>query len=226
VVRVDLHEDSLEIVATSAGERGLTVGEFARGRHAIAAVNGDYYDAALWPIGLAMGDGVVWAEANERVRREEVVGVGRGRVRIFPRADPLRVPKRWMKGAVAGWPMIVEHCSPVATLPGSDYFTNAPHPRTAVGLSKHRRYLLLAVVDGRREGVPGLTLPELARLMVESGACTALNLDGGGSSALWVRDRIVNLPSDGVERKVGNHLGVTVATARGSNPAPPPGDAP
>ena len=141
-------------------------------------------------------------------RQQEVLGVGSGRARIFPRAAPLREPKRWMTGAVAGWPQVVENCAPVAALPGSAHFTLAPHPRTAVGLSRDRRTLLLVVADGRREGVPGLTLPELAAVMVEAGACTALNLDGGGSSALWLRDRIVNRPSDGFERKVANHLGV------------------
>lgn len=208
VVRVDLRVKSLEVVATAATERGLTVGDFARGRGAVVAINGDYFGADLNPIGLAMGDGAVWAQADERVRRQEVVGVGPGRVRIFPRAEPLREPRRWMTGAVSGWPMVVEDCAPVARLPGSAHFTLAPHPRTAVGLTRDRRRLLLVVADGRREGVPGLTLPELATLMVEFGACTALNLDGGGSSALWLRDRIVNQPSDGFERRVANHLGV------------------
>jgi exopolysaccharide biosynthesis protein len=132
-------------------------------------------------------------------------------VAIFPRAQPLRQPKRWMTGAVSGWPMIVQDCAAVATLPGSDHFTRAPHPRTAVGLSKDRRGLLLVVADGRRAGVPGPTLPELAALLLELGACTAVNLDGGGSSALWVRDRIVNQPSDGAERRVANHLAVVEA---------------
>jgi exopolysaccharide biosynthesis protein len=208
VVRVTLATASLEVVASAATERGLTVSEFARVRGAIVAINGDYFDPALNPVGLAMGAGEVWARADERVRREEVVGVGHGRARIFPRAEPLREPKRWMTGAVAGWPMLVEDCAPIESLPGSAHFSLAPHPRTAVGLSKDRRRLLLVVADGRREGVPGLTLPELAALLVEVGACTALNLDGGGSSALWLRDRIVNRPSDGVERKVANHLGV------------------
>lgn len=208
VVRVDLHVRSLEVVASAAAERGLTVSEFARGRNAVVAINGDYFDPALNPIGLAMGDGAVWARANEQLRRQEVVGVGPGRVRIFPRAEPLREPKRWMTGAVAGWPMVVEDCAPVAALPGSAHFTLAPHPRTAIGLSKRRRELLLLVADGRRAGTPGVTLPELAALMIEVGACTALNLDGGGSSTLWLRDRIVNQPSDGFERKVANHLGV------------------
>lgn len=211
VVRVDLRAAPLGVVASSATERGLTVSEFARGRGALVAVNGDYFDTSLAPVGLAMGDGAVWARPNEQVRRQEVVGVGHRRVRIFPRAAPLGEPKRWMTGAVSGWPMVVEHCAPVAQLPGSAHFTLAPHPRTAVGLSKNRRSLLLVVVDGRREEVPGLTLPELAALMVEVGACTAVNLDGGGSSALWLRDRIVNRPSDGVERAVANHLGVVAA---------------
>ena len=83
-----------------------------------------------------------------------------------------------------------------------------------MGLSRDRRTLLILVADGRREGVPGLTLPELAAVMVEAGACTALNLDGGGSSALWLRDRIVNRPSDGFERKVANHLGVVEVRRR------------
>jgi exopolysaccharide biosynthesis protein len=207
-VRIDLRRRSLEVVATAAEERGLTVSEFARGRAATVAINGDYFDTAMNPIGLAMGDGVVWARAQENLRREEVVGVGGRRVRLYPRARPLTEPKRWMTGAIAGWPMVVTDCAPVADLPGSDHFTRAPHPRSAVGLSRNRRELLLVVADGRREGVPGLTLPELASLMVELGACTALNLDGGGSSTLWLGDRIVNRPSDGSERPVANHLAV------------------
>lgn len=207
-VRIDLDAPRLAVVASAASERGATVGEFARARGAIVAINGDYFTPEFDPIGLAMGDGVVWARAGAHARRQEVIGVGDGRVRIFPRARPLQEPKRWMTGAVSGWPMVVEDCVVLAELPGSPQFTLAPHPRSAVGLSGDRRLLLLVVADGRRDGVPGLTLPELGALMVELGACTALNLDGGGSTALWLRDRIVNQPSDGPERRVANHLGV------------------
>jgi exopolysaccharide biosynthesis protein len=211
-VRVDLDSACLTVATTPAGDRGVTVSEFARRHRAVVAINGDYFDAALNPIGLAMGGGEVWAQADERVRRQEVVGVGGRRVEIFRRAAPLRDPEPWMTGAISGWPMVVEDCTPVAKLPGSDYFTNAPHPRTAVGLSADRGRLLLLVADGRGEDVPGPTLPELAALLVEVGACTALNLDGGGSSALWLDDRIVNRPSDLVERPVANHLAVVPAT--------------
>lgn len=207
-VRVDLDAACVAVVATPAADRGLTVSEFAARHGAVVAINGDYFDPALNPIGLAMGGGEVWAHADERIRRQEVVGVGGRQVEIFPRATPLREPAPWMTGAISGWPMVVEDCAPVAKLPGSDHFTKAPHPRTAIGLSADRRRLLLVVADGRRENVPGPTLPELAVLMVEVGACTAVNLDGGGSSALWLGNRIVNRPSDLVERPVANHLAV------------------
>jgi exopolysaccharide biosynthesis protein len=218
--RADLDAECVQVIASAADDRGLTVSEFARRHAATVAVNGDYFDLELDPVGLAMGDGVVWAPASDMVRRQEVVAVAGRRVEIRPRTKPLREPEPWMAGAVSGWPMLVSQCRPVEQLPGSDHFTRAPHPRTAVGLSGDGRRMLMLVADGRREGVPGPTLPELAGLMVELGACTALNLDGGGSSALWVGDRIVNEPSDGLERRVGNHLAVVTAPGCGAGSLP------
>ena len=62
------------------------------------------------------------------------------------------------------------------------------HPRTAAGVSRDGRTLLLLVVDGRQPGWSiGATLPELAQMMIEAGAWNAVNLDGGGSSAMWYR---------------------------------------
>jgi hypothetical protein len=43
-------------------------------------------------------------------------------------------------------------------------------------------------------------------------ACSAINFDGGGSSAMWVSDHIVNRPADGVERRVADHLAVVLAS--------------
>ncbi|MDQ1310128.1 MAG: hypothetical protein QG601_1398, partial [Pseudomonadota bacterium] len=64
-VRIDLSQPELQIIATSETERGLTVTEFASRNGAVVAINGDYFDLELRPIGLAMGDGRVWAEAIE-----------------------------------------------------------------------------------------------------------------------------------------------------------------
>jgi exopolysaccharide biosynthesis protein len=79
-------------------------------------------------------------------------------------------------------------------------------PRTALGIDRQGRYII-AVVDGRQKfHSTGLTLTEMAYTMQKLGAVNALNLDGGGSTVLAVRSRVVNKPSDGSERSVSNAL--------------------
>jgi len=82
---------------------------------------------------------------------------------------------------------------------------NGRHPRTAVGTTADGE-IVVVVVDGRSRFSRGVTLAELATLMKERGCADAVNLDGGGSSALWLASGVVNLPSDGVERPVANAL--------------------
>ena len=79
-------------------------------------------------------------------------------------------------------------------------------PRTAVGLTADGEILIMTV-DGRVPNVSrGLTLPGLAKYMRELGAVDAVNLDGGGSTAMAIDGKCVNHPSDGVERAVNNAL--------------------
>ena len=81
------------------------------------------------------------------------------------------------------------------------------HPRTAAGISKDKTKAFLAVVDGRDSQVSiGVSTKQLADIMKLAGASKAINLDGGGSSTLVVRDEIVNSPSGGYERSVANGL--------------------
>ncbi|MFZ4573894.1 MAG: phosphodiester glycosidase family protein [Phycisphaerales bacterium] len=86
------------------------------------------------------------------------------------------------------------------------------HPRTGAGVSADGRTLWLVVVDGRQAGYSvGMTLPELADLLIELGADDAVALDGGGSSAFVAKKNesewITNKPSDGKFRPVANSLG-------------------
>ena len=78
------------------------------------------------------------------------------------------------------------------------------NPRTGVGLDRDGR-ILLVTVDGRRPGYSvGMTLLEFANQFERLGARWALNLDGGGSTTMWVKGRgVINRPSDpGGERYV------------------------
>lgn len=75
-------------------------------------------------------------------------------------------------------------------------FATDLHPRTAVAMLESGKLLLLTV-DGRQPGVSaGMSLKMLAELLLELGAVEAINLDGGGSTTMFVRNKIVNRPSD------------------------------
>ena len=83
-----------------------------------------------------------------------------------------------------------------------DHFTFVRHPRTALGIDRSGRTLIVLVVDGRQPHLSvGMTLPELALLMVEQGIHEGYNLDGGGSSIMVIDGEIMNSPSDGKERR-------------------------
>ena len=79
-------------------------------------------------------------------------------------------------------------------------------PRSAVGITEYGDYIL-AVVDGRQAHSKGCTLTEWAHILKHSfGAVEAINLDGGGSTELFFKGALVNKPSDGRERLVGDAL--------------------
>ena len=88
------------------------------------------------------------------------------------------------------------------------------HPRTAVGFNQDSTKLYFFTVDGRQPGYSvGMSLFELANYMLEWGVYQGVNLDGGGSTTMVVRNNIVNSPSDaGGERSVANAL-MVVSTA-------------
>lgn len=79
-------------------------------------------------------------------------------------------------------------------------------PRTALGIT-HEGKLLLVTINGRQPNISvGVTLPELAVIMLDLGAVDAMNLDGGGSTTMVIRNQVLNLPSDGIERPVSNGI--------------------
>jgi len=78
-------------------------------------------------------------------------------------------------------------------------------PRSVIGFNGTR--CCFVVVDGRQPDLSvGMTHREMAELMQRLGCTDALNMDGGGSSALWYRGTTVNSPSDGKPRPVGEAI--------------------
>ena len=86
-------------------------------------------------------------------------------------------------------------------------FVNDGHPRTAIAKLKSGQ-LLLVTVDGRQPGESiGMSLTMLANLLIEFGAVEAINLDGGGSTTMVIKNKLVNKPSDATgERPVSDAI--------------------
>lgn len=112
-------------------------------------------------------------------------------------------------------------------VPGEDNFFLARHPRTIVGLSEDSQTLFLVTIDGRQPGYStGASLAEAAGIMLHLGATMALNVDGGGSTTMVVRDpdgasQLVNSPSGGSERVVGSNLGFRARPLQPAVPSDP-----
>ena len=109
---------------------------------------------------------------------------------------------------VGGYPMLLRDGRRVfedtkAIISG---FSVTQHPRTAVATRADGTLIIMAV-DGRSEASKGMSLTRLTDFLVALGAVNALNLDGGGSTVMLVRDSIVNHPTDKEgERAVANAL--------------------
>jgi exopolysaccharide biosynthesis protein len=78
----------------------------------------------------------------------------------------------------------------------AENFATDRHPRTAIGKTADGK-LLMVTVDGRQPGISvGMSLYSLADLLFELNAIDAINLDGGGSTTMVVKQKVVNKPSD------------------------------
>lgn len=115
-----------------------------------------------------------------------------------------------VKLAVSGGTLLVKD-GEIANFTHVIYGSN---PRTAVGVSKDEETFYLITVDGRQATSIGLTQTELAEFLVEKGIYTAMNLDGGGSTTMVVRQlgdesyTVQNSPSDKSLRNVPNAIAV------------------
>lgn len=114
-----------------------------------------------------------------------------------------------VKWAVGGWGKLIINGAKNTNIVSVD--PTLRHPRTAIGVKADGSVFFIAA-DGRQSGYSqGMTLYELADLMLDYGAVDAYNLDGGGSTTMVLRTNtntfeVVNQPSDGSPRTVTNSV--------------------
>ncbi|MBI2395889.1 MAG: phosphodiester glycosidase family protein [Deltaproteobacteria bacterium] len=200
---VNLCAAGVRLRATAPSEGSRVTSSFGALVGAEAAINGDFY-ASGTPIGLAIGNGTRWTKTADS-GGHGFIAFGPEQAAISFPPEVVATPPSWMREVVGGNVPLVVGGAPNTGDTGS--FCTTRHPRTMVGLSADRGTLYLAVVDGRSSRSVGMRCDEMALFMKELGAHDALNLDGGGSTTMWVKGAgVINRPSDGSERTVVNHL--------------------
>ena len=187
-----------------------TVSNFALRTGAIAGINGSYFNMSTGEPVCYLRIGGKELGINEPSRSDSInrkyyqnavirlLPSGRPRFNI-PDSNRLSEKKMVDKNVMTSGPMLINHGVDVPQRLDRR-FVYARHNRTAIGLKPDGTIILL-VADGRsRHNADGLSLPELTRVMRWLGCCDAANLDGGGSSTMYIRNGstngIVNHPSD------------------------------
>ena len=186
--------------------------DLARRHGAYAAVNGSFFDMDLGnPVCYLRIDGVELGEntpqKEDSVRRKyyqyATLLLRDGRFRLAtPDSNRLWESSLLDSNIMTAGPMLLCDGQEVPQRDDRTFVTRR-HNRTAIGIKPDGTTLML-VADGRfKHKAEGLSLPELQRVMRWLGCTEAINLDGGGSSTMYVHDHpddgVVNYPSD-------NHL--------------------
>ena len=178
----------------------------AQRHHAVAAINGSFFDMDKHnPICFLRIDG---KEVSENVAGKDTLHrkyYQYGTLALTPRpcivrTDSLRNWERCLSypDIMTAGPLLIYHDS-VQAMRDDLSFVYKRHNRSAVGIRPDGTVLLF-VVDGRTKESEGMSLDELIKTMKWLGCCDALNLDGGGSTTLYVQglphNGVVNHPSD------------------------------
>jgi exopolysaccharide biosynthesis protein len=194
---------------------------FAKKSEAIAAINGGFFDMkAGGSVSFLVSDGVIIHEnkpnvlaMDNEIGANAIVVFDNGTGDILPTQGPTRIPSlKNVEDAIVTGPLLLKNSqiTPLQKRP----FNDLKHPRSAICLGKKEIWLVAA--DGRHKEATGLSLNDLAQFLLSCGCPQAINLDGGGSTTLFLNTKklngIVNHPSDNKkfdsegERPVANVL--------------------
>lgn len=190
----------------------VNTSNFGKRAHALAAINGNFFD-------VKNGGSVDYLKVNNELISEDrmennklarhqraAIVIRDRRLSIVPGDSSSGWEKRLPQETIMSTgPLLLNNGREEAL--DTAAFNRLRHPRSAVAVTKKGRILLITV-DGRNERAGGMSLFELIHFLRWMKADDAINLDGGGSTTLWIQGQpaegVVNYPSD---KKTWDHTG-------------------
>ncbi|MES2374963.1 MAG: phosphodiester glycosidase family protein [Bacteroidota bacterium] len=189
------------------------VADFAAESNAIAAINGGFFDVknggsvdlikvdgiGLEPNHLTKNGGRVDHQKGALLFNNGILSIGKWDG--TPNWEAKIPGDIMVAGPVLMYHKVMEH------LDTASAFIKTRNPRTGVAVTKNR--VLLITIDGRNENAAGVTIVEMAKIVKWLNARDGINLDGGGSTTMWIKgttpNNVVNYPTD---NKKWDHEGV------------------
>jgi exopolysaccharide biosynthesis protein len=188
----------VRVVTTSIVGQGEQILSMVKRTGAIAGVNGGAFDDPNWdgngfkPAGIVMSGGKLLYHDIGMNDPVNVVGLDRNGLMVAGRYKPSELLEMGVTDAVTFQPRFIVN--------GKGLFKSEADgwgiaPRTCMAQKKDGTILFL-VIDGRQPSYSlGATLYDAQQILLEHGAVTAANLDGGSSSVLVKDEEVVNRPS-------------------------------
>jgi hypothetical protein len=206
LVVADLCHAGVSVRATKYGERNKTAASWAQTVDAEVAINADFFDFPGWSmvVGRARGGGEDWPADKQLKEVRSYWQFGVNQAGLQPNAAV--EPGFLVTEIVGGHNILIDAGTPKGPLYDGDAVLKGHHRRTAVGMSADRRYLYLFVSNTPLNG-DGIVW-DMSVANNESGMPPihwATNMDGGGSSQLYVKGMGSVISSS---RPVNNHLGI------------------
>jgi exopolysaccharide biosynthesis protein len=200
-----LEDDSLRL--TSA---------FASQNKALAAINGSFFSVKEgFAVDLIKIDGKIldttFLVSNKRTfHQHSAVVIHKNKLKILrgDTSDLIWDRRLKQKNVMVTGPLLRYDGKPEPLKKTA--FNDNRHPRTCACVT-HENDIILLTVDGRTAESQGVSLSELSFLMQNLNCKEAINLDGGGSTTMYIQEKgVVNMPCDNKkfdhegERKVSN----------------------
>ncbi len=195
-----------------------TVSDFAKETNPIAAINGSFFDVKnggavdmIRVNGEVISPNRLDKTGNRDTHQQAAIVFNKGKISIAKWDGTADWENKLTGDIMDSGPLLVYHGAMEKLIEDTTSMVKVRHPRTAVAITRNR--VLLITIDGRNENAAGLDMHELGKLLKWLKAVDGINLDGGGSTTLWLSretPHVVNYPTDNKkwdhegERKVAN----------------------
>lgn len=190
------------VSAKKLSSGGQFTSKIAKDNKAIIAVNGGgfkYNGSVMRPKGTYIQDGKIIYNSN---KKSKLIAINNDNILVLVQTTAKDAIAKGIRDAVEFGPYLIVN-GKAAEYKGDGGYGN--RPRTAIG-QRQDGIILFVTIDGKN-GLNGTTMKELTNVFVRYKAYNAANLDGGGSSALVINNKLINEPiswNHGGERPVCN----------------------